>query len=323
MTSLRITPNTADAYGARLRALLTAPATGAYTFWLAGDDDARLFLSTNADPANRAQIATVDSAAGQWTNDGEFDKYPGQKSATINLVAGQQYFIEAFMKEGGGGDNLSVAWTGPGIATRQVVPGSALSPTALGCTGWCPGAGVAPPPPPPPPPPPSGSGVTVDRWATFWGRLFTDIATGTAPTSTSTGTSFAITPNTGDGYGVRVRALLTAPATGAYTFWVASDDQGALWLSTNGTAAARVRIAQVAAGQWTTNGEFDKYPGQKSATINLVAGQKYFIEAFMKEDGGGDNLSVAWTAPGIATRQVVPASALSPTALGCTGWCPT
>ena len=37
-------------------------------------------------------------------------------SAPVNLVAGQQYYIEAFAKEGTGGDNLSVAWSGPGIA---------------------------------------------------------------------------------------------------------------------------------------------------------------------------------------------------------------
>ena len=49
-------------------------------------------------------------------------------SAPVNLVAGQQYYIEAFSKEGTGGDNLSVAWSGPGIA-RQVIPGDALTPT--------------------------------------------------------------------------------------------------------------------------------------------------------------------------------------------------
>ena len=43
----------------------------------------------------------------------------------MNLVAGQQYYIEAFSKEGGGGDNLSVAWSGPSIA-RQVIPSDVL-----------------------------------------------------------------------------------------------------------------------------------------------------------------------------------------------------
>lgn len=141
----RIAPNVADNYGTRIRALLTAPATGAYRFWIAGDDESLVNLSTDADPANRVKIADVPG----WSNDREYTKYPNQKSALINLVSGQQYFIEAFMKEAGGGDNLSVAWTGPGIAIRQTIPGSVLSPTTEGCPGWCPTGAVAPSSTPP------------------------------------------------------------------------------------------------------------------------------------------------------------------------------
>jgi hypothetical protein len=31
-------------------------------------------------------------------------------------------------KEGGGGDNIAVAWQGPGVATQQVIDGAYLSP---------------------------------------------------------------------------------------------------------------------------------------------------------------------------------------------------
>ena len=144
MSEFRITPNVADNYGTRIRALLTAPATGAYTFWVAGDDESLLNLSTDTDPSHRVRIANVPG----WSNDGEYTKYPSQKSTVINLVAGQQYFIEAFMKEAGGGDNLSAAWTGPGIPTRQTIPGSVLSPTTSGCAGWCPTGAVASSPTP-------------------------------------------------------------------------------------------------------------------------------------------------------------------------------
>ena len=54
-------------------------------------------------------------------------KYAEQKSAAINLTAGQKYYIYALMKEEGGGDNLAVAWQGPGI-TQQVIDGQNLSP---------------------------------------------------------------------------------------------------------------------------------------------------------------------------------------------------
>jgi CSLREA domain-containing protein len=128
-----------DNLGTRLQAMLTAPTTGSYTFWVASDDNGRLMLSTNADPANRTLIAHVDS----WTSPEAFDTFASQQSAPVNLVAGQKYYIEAFSKEGGGGDNLAVAWSGPSIA-RQVIPGSVLAPTTLGCAGWCPNAPAAP-----------------------------------------------------------------------------------------------------------------------------------------------------------------------------------
>ena len=41
-------------------------------------------------------------------------RYPSQKSAKIQLRQGSFYFMEALMKEGGGGDHLSVAMKRPG-----------------------------------------------------------------------------------------------------------------------------------------------------------------------------------------------------------------
>jgi hypothetical protein len=66
-----------------------------------------------------------------WTNSREWNKYSTQQSVTINLVAGQKYYIEVLHKEGFGGDNVAVAWQGPGI-TQQVIAGSYLSPFVPG-----------------------------------------------------------------------------------------------------------------------------------------------------------------------------------------------
>ena len=41
-------------------------------------------------------------------------RYPTQKSAKIQLLQGSFYFMEALLKEGGGGDHLSVAMKRPG-----------------------------------------------------------------------------------------------------------------------------------------------------------------------------------------------------------------
>ncbi|MGE5296441.1 MAG: PA14 domain-containing protein, partial [Solirubrobacterales bacterium] len=107
----------ADNYGVRGRAFVIPPETGEYTFWVAGDDNCQLWLSTNEDPANATMIAQVAS----WTGVAEWTKEAGQKSAPVSLVAGQKYYLEGLMKEGGGGDSLDVGWAGPGIGDAPVV----------------------------------------------------------------------------------------------------------------------------------------------------------------------------------------------------------
>jgi hypothetical protein len=121
----------ADNYGSRLRGWLFPPATGDYTFWIATDDAGQLWLSTDADPANKQLIASVSG----WVPSRDFDNTgggaggPEQKSAAISLEAGKAYYIEAMMKEGGGGDNIAVAWQGGPITTRQVITADYVGPT--------------------------------------------------------------------------------------------------------------------------------------------------------------------------------------------------
>jgi hypothetical protein len=109
LAKLEIPTNTADNYGTRLRAYVIPPTSGAYTFWIAGDDNCQLRLSTNDNPANSVQIAYVSS----WTSSQQWTKLAGQESQPISLIAGQKYYIEALHKEGGGGDNLAVGWRLP------------------------------------------------------------------------------------------------------------------------------------------------------------------------------------------------------------------
>jgi hypothetical protein len=115
----------ADNYGARARGYLYPPADGDYTFWISGDDYQELYLSTDDDPANVSLIAEVPG----WTSHLEWGKYPEQQSAPITLVGGQKYYIDALMKEGGGGDSMAVAWAGPEIGEEAtVIDGAYLSP---------------------------------------------------------------------------------------------------------------------------------------------------------------------------------------------------
>ena len=114
-----------DNYGSRVRGYLYPPADGDYEFWVSGDDNCELWLSINADPSSAIKICEVPG----WSNQYEWAKYPQQKSSFITLQAGKKYYIEALMKEGGGGDSLSAGWGGPVIGEGPVViDGAYLSP---------------------------------------------------------------------------------------------------------------------------------------------------------------------------------------------------
>lgn len=124
-TSFEAPTNWADNYGQRMRGWIHAPFTGQYHFWVAGDDETQLKLSSDDTPGNAVVIAGVPS----WTPSREWAWYGEQASSSITLQAGQRYYIEAIMKESGGGDNLAVAWEFPGSASGPVlIDGSYLSP---------------------------------------------------------------------------------------------------------------------------------------------------------------------------------------------------
>jgi hypothetical protein len=130
----------ADNYGQTMQGRLWPETGGDYTFWIAGDDGIELWLSTDEDAANLVKIAEHVG----WTSAHQWYNTPEQQSDPIPLVGGQMYFIRAFLKEGGGGDNCQVAWQGPdqpdapiqnsgdvGIITDYHFPPLSLEPALL------------------------------------------------------------------------------------------------------------------------------------------------------------------------------------------------
>jgi hypothetical protein len=110
---------------------------------------------------------------------------------------------------------------------------------------------------------------------------------------------------------MRVYGYICPPATGLYTFWIASDDNSQLWLSINSNPANKVLIASV--GSSTGSREWNKFPSQKSVPILLTAGQLYYVEGLMKEDKNNDNMAVGWAKPGqsiLAPSEVIPGTNL-------------
>jgi hypothetical protein len=129
-------------YGAQMVGYFYPPTTGDYVFYLSADDGANLYLSTDSDPANKKLIAqesgwsnvrsylsigggsTVEAKCSQTFAATEWPaKDTAWGGAKITLTANRAYYIEALVKEGGGGDNLSVSLDG-----YLPIGGSLLSP---------------------------------------------------------------------------------------------------------------------------------------------------------------------------------------------------
>lgn len=150
---------------------------------------------------------------------------------------------------------------------------------------------------------------TFEQWNNIQGMTIADIPVNTYPDVVSTAlTAMEIPVNAGDNYGVRLSGLLCAPVDGEYTFYVAGDDYVDLYLSTDNDKDNRARIAYHEG--WTNSREWNKYATQQSSAITLTGGNKYYIEALMKEGNGGDNLAVRWISP--LADEIIPAQYLSP-----------
>ncbi len=117
--------------------------------------------------------------------------------------------------------------------------------------------------------------------------------------------------NWADNYGTRIRGYLHPADDGSYTFWIASDANSEMWLSTDDSPANKTRIAYVPG--WTNSREWTKYPEQQSSPIPLVSGGKYYIEVLHKEASGNDNIAVAWGPNPI--QEVIDGMLLSPCCL--------
>ena len=115
-------------FGARMRTYVTAPKTGLYRLWIRGDDFTELWLSSSADPQGLNLIAFSN----RWTT--SFDTFSTQKSAFIELVAGESYYLEAYLLNSGGADSIAVAWECAecGIS-REVIPASHTRQAHSGC----------------------------------------------------------------------------------------------------------------------------------------------------------------------------------------------
>ena len=157
------------------------------------------------------------------------------------------------------------------------------------------------------------TGISRQWWTNVSGESIANLQASAnypnVPSGNDLLTEFAFSSTGLDNYGMRLQGYLYPPVTGSYTFWIASDDNGELWLSSSNTATNATKIAQVSS--WVGEKQWDWYTEQKSAVITLQAGQPYYIEALMKEATGGDHLSIAWQLAG-TERQIIPGIVVCP-----------
>jgi hypothetical protein len=318
----------ADNFGERLQGWVTAPVTGDYTFWVAGDNQCELWLSTNQSKFNKQLIASVPV----WSAPDEWDKFPAQKSVVVHLVAGQKYFIECLHKEAAIYDSLSVAWQVPG-ETRQLIPAQQFTPYLedsedqdldglvdaweqnVGLsTDFFSGAegdnGANADPDDDgfnnlleaqtSGDPFSGGGnagyVSRDIWTGLPGGKLKDLTASAAfpkPANDSSLVSSALNFGSyGDNYGQRIQGLIVPPKSGNWRFWLASDDAGEFQLSTSASSVDKCRAAYVE--NWVAVGNYDASATQKSESKTLVAGTPYYFEILHKENTLVDHASLAW-----------------------------
>ncbi len=160
-----------------------------------------------------------------------------------------------------------------------------------------------------------GSGTILREWWTGIGGNDISLLTSNAnypdnPSGSAEMTLFEGPSGFGDSYGTRMRGYVHPPATGNYVFWIATDDNGELWLSSDDDPANKQLIASISG--WAGSRDWNKFASQESTEISLVAGRRYYIEALQKEGNGGDNIAVAWQLPDATFEGPIPGNRLSP-----------
>lgn len=148
----------------------------------------------------------------------------------------------------------------------------------------------------------AGAGLAYrEVWAGIEGTSISSIPTTTPPVTKGVLYKFEGPTDVGDNYGARIRAYLRPPQSGAYTFWISSNDRSELWLSTDSNPANKQKIAYV--NGYTGVRQWTKYTTQQSLPVQLTAGEKYYVEALHKEGTGTDNLAVGWRLPDNVTYE--------------------
>jgi hypothetical protein len=90
------------------------PTTGTYTIYTSSDDYSGVWIGDLALP--EAVRTSANATLNNGMDLGSGGQANTKRSATISLTAKVMYPIRIVHEEGGGGDNLTFSWSGPGIS---------------------------------------------------------------------------------------------------------------------------------------------------------------------------------------------------------------
>lgn len=122
--SIAYGPTIGDNYGFIAIGYFTPPTTGTYNFWTSSDDGSGVWIGTIAsDPSGRTTAnAVVNNGLGLGQGN-------TKRGGSISLTGEVDYAIRIVHEEGGGGDNLTFSWSGPGISENTTLTTYFKTPT--------------------------------------------------------------------------------------------------------------------------------------------------------------------------------------------------
>ena len=155
--------------------------------------------------------------------------------------------------------------------------------------------------------------ITMERWDGLAGNLISDAlgqAKSAAPADvTSRLTNFTTSENLNNFY-IRIRGYLLPPTTGDYVFFITSDDEGELLLSSDASPehAQRIDHGLLSGGV----DDWSRYANEKPKPISLIAGQRYYIEMRIKNGLAPGYGACGWKLPNGTLERPIPGHRLIP-----------
>lgn len=320
INSLNTPFNYDNHYGGVTKGFIQVPQSGNVTFNVTGDDFTQFKLSTDATKENLQAIAEVR----EWSGQLEYDKFPEQTSAPINLSAGAYYYFELHHREGSGGDHANVYWKTPFISATEWQPitfqylydtcEDICPPKGTPCNdnnqntsddiedGYCNCVGTSVDP-----------NIVVGERSILQAYFYPGVSDGnlsalhTHPdypmmpdemTIYDTGLFSDWSENKTD-YGIRIQGYLTVPTDGCYDFNITGVNEVKFYLSTDQYEVNKnTNTIETRWGTNRLNHDVPAFQGsQTMRNICLEAHSYYYFEVEIATSSWGHFFNVFWNGP--------------------------